>query len=57
MGRTRCLSDAEKAAIGKESGKGCSPYAIAIKLGLHYHTIRRYFKNPSPRKQRPDSEV
>lgn len=57
MGRARGLSDAEKATIVKETGKGSSPRGIATKLGRHIDTIRRYLKNPSPRKQRSDSGV
>ena len=45
MGRDGSLSDAEKAAIVAETGKGSSPRDIASKLRNHIDTISRYSIN------------
>jgi len=55
MGRSRSLTEAEKATIVKESAKGSSSEAIAKKLGRHVDTVKRFQKDPSPRKKRSDS--
>lgn len=55
MGRGKALNDDEKAVIIKESAKGTSPNDIATKIGRHVDTVKRFQKNPAPRKKRSDA--
>ena len=57
MGRAKGLTTDEKATIIKESGKGTDARAIAISLGRHVDTVKRFLADPSPRKKRSDSGV
>ena len=57
MGRRKALTDDEKAVIIKESAKGTSPDAIAEKIGRHVDTVKRYQKDPTPRKKRSDAGI
>uniref|UniRef100_A0A0L8H392 Tc3 transposase DNA binding domain-containing protein n=1 Tax=Octopus bimaculoides TaxID=37653 RepID=A0A0L8H392_OCTBM len=54
MGRGKGLNKEEKSIIMKESTKGTSLHVIAEKLGRHVDTVRRFLKDPSPRKKRSD---
>ena len=55
MGRAKVLTDVEKQIIIKETAKGTSTAVIARKLGRHIDTVRRFLKDPSPRKKRSDA--
>ena len=57
MGRGKALTEDEKAVIIKESAKGTSPDAIAAKIGRHVDTVKRFQKNPTPRKKRSDAGI
>ena len=41
----------------EESAKGTSPDAIAAKIGRHVDTVKRFQKNPTPRKKRSDAGI
>lgn len=57
MGRGKALTDDEKAIIIKETAKGTSPDAIAEQIGRHVDSVKRFLKDPSPRKKRSDAGV
>ena len=52
MGKAKDLIEAEKCIIVKELAKGTPPKVIAISIGRHVDTVKRYLSNPSPRKTR-----
>ena len=54
MAHWKALTNDEKAVIIKESAKGNSRDAIAEKIGRH---VRRFQKDPLPRKKRSDAEI
>lgn len=55
MGRAKGLTDDEKANIIKNIAKGKDANDIAILLGRHVDTVKRFLADPSPRKKRSDS--
>lgn len=55
MGRGKALTSKEKEIIIKESAKGISPDVIAAKIRRHIDTVKRFLKDPSPRKKRSDA--
>ena len=57
MGRQKALNGDEKAVIIKKSAKGITHDAIAQKIGRHVDTVKRFQKDPSPRKKRSNAEI
>lgn len=55
MGRGKALTVNEKEVIIKESAKGTSLADIAQIIGRHIDTVKRFLKDPSPRKKRSDA--
>ena len=55
MGLGKALTDKEKEVIIKESAKGTSFDVIAEITGRHVDTVKRFLKDPSPRKKRSDA--
>ena len=55
MGRGKASTEDEKDVIINKSAESTSPDAIAAKIDRHVDTVKRFQKNPTPRKKLSDA--